>query len=103
MREYTDRVRIWIKPEERKLIEKRMKEAGIRNMSAYIRKIAIDGYVIRLDLSDLKEVSRLMGIEGSRTAESTANRRFERPPSPKSPKKAHGNFHKNVMLCNPEI
>jgi len=34
MREYTDRVRIWIKPEERKLIEKRMKEAGIRK---YVR------------------------------------------------------------------
>ena len=63
MREYTDRVRVWIKPEERKLIERRMKEAGIRNMSAYIRKIEIDGYVIRLGLSDLKEVSRLMGIE----------------------------------------
>ena len=43
MREYTDRVRVWIKPEERKLIERRMKEAGIRNMSAYIRKMAIDG------------------------------------------------------------
>ena len=65
MREYTDRVRVWIKPEERKLIEKRMKEAGIRNMSAYIRKMAIDGYVIRLDLSDLKEVSRLMGINSN--------------------------------------
>lgn len=65
MREYTDRVRVWIKPEERKLIERRMKEAGIRNMSAYIRKMAIDGYVIRLDLSNLKEVSRLMGINSN--------------------------------------
>lgn len=65
MREYTDRVRVWIKPEERKLIERRMKEAAIRNMSAYIRKMAIDGYVIRLDLSDLKEVSRLMGINSN--------------------------------------
>ena len=65
MREYTDRVRVWIKPEERKLIERRMKEAGIRNMSAYIRKMAIDGYVIRLDLKDVKEVSRLMGINSN--------------------------------------
>jgi L-rhamnose mutarotase len=65
MREYTDRVRVWIKPGERKLIERRMKEAGIRNMSAYIRKMAIDGYVIRLDLSDVKEVSRLMGINSN--------------------------------------
>ena len=65
MREYTDRVRVWIKPEERKLIERRMKEAGIRNMSAYIRKMAIDGYIIRLDLKDVKEVSRLMGINSN--------------------------------------
>ena len=32
-------------------------------MSAYIRKMAIDGLVVNLDLSDLKEVSRLMRIE----------------------------------------
>ena len=37
----------------------------MKNMSAYIRKMAIDGYVIRLDLSDVKEVSRLMGINSN--------------------------------------
>ena len=31
-------------------------------MSAYIRKMAIDGYVIRLDLSELNEVTRLFRI-----------------------------------------
>ena len=39
-----------------------MKKAGIINMSAYIRKMAIDGYVIRLDLSELNEVIRLFRI-----------------------------------------
>lgn len=34
-----------------------MKIAGIRNMSAYIRKMAIDGYTLRLDLSDFKKVA----------------------------------------------
>ena len=60
-----DRLELRLKKGEMGLIERRMKEAGIRNMSAYIRKMAIDGYVIRLDLSDLKEVSRLMGINSN--------------------------------------
>ncbi|MBO4336753.1 MAG: plasmid mobilization relaxosome protein MobC, partial [Lachnospiraceae bacterium] len=53
------------KPEERKLIEEKMKLAGVKNMSAYIRKMAIDGYIIRLDLSELKEVTRLMRINAN--------------------------------------
>lgn len=60
-----DRLELRLKKGEMGLIEKRMKEAGMKNMSAYIRKMAIDGYVIRLDLSDLKEVSRLMGINSN--------------------------------------
>ena len=65
MRDYTDRIRIWIKPEHRKLIEKKMEQAGIKNMSAYIRKMAIDGYVICLDTSDLREISRLLSINSN--------------------------------------
>ena len=60
-----DRLELRLKKGEMELIEKRMNEAGMKNMSAYIRKMAIDGYVIRLDLSDLKEVSRLMGINSN--------------------------------------
>ena len=60
-----DRLELRLKKGEMGLIEKRMKEPGMKNMSAYIRKMAIDGYVIRLDLSDLKEVSRLMGINSN--------------------------------------
>jgi hypothetical protein len=60
-----DRLELRLKKGEMDLIEKRMKEAGMKNMSAYIRKMAIDGYVIRLDLSDLKEISRLMGINSN--------------------------------------
>jgi hypothetical protein len=47
-------------PEQRALIEEKMKLAGIRNMSAYIRKMAIDGYVIRLDLSDVRKMVQLL-------------------------------------------
>lgn len=62
MREYTERIRAWITKEDYDKIKERMKEAGIKNMSAYIRKMALNGYMIRLDLSDLKEVLRLMRI-----------------------------------------
>ncbi len=65
MREYTDKILVMLRDGDRELIKRRMQEAGIRNMSAYIRKMAIDGYVIRLDLSDLKEISRLMGINSN--------------------------------------
>ena len=65
MREYTDKILVMLRDGDRELIKRRMQEAGIRNMSAYIRKMAIDGYVIRLDLKDVKEVSRLMGINSN--------------------------------------
>ena len=39
-----------------------MKEAGIGNMSAYIRKMTLDGYCVRLDLQDIKELIRLLRI-----------------------------------------
>lgn len=46
-------------------IHERMKEAGIKNMSAFIRKMALDGYMIRLDLADVKEVLRLLRINSN--------------------------------------
>ena len=33
-------------PEEVEILHNRMKEAGVQNMSAYIRKMALNGYVI---------------------------------------------------------
>lgn len=45
---------------ERSLIEARMQELGTTNREAYLRKIAIDGYIIRLDLPELKEMISLM-------------------------------------------
>ena len=46
--------------EERRLIEKKMELAGIKNMSAYIRKMCIDGLVIRLQLPELNECNKLL-------------------------------------------
>lgn len=51
-----------VSEKERELIWKRSGEAGIRNLSAYLRKMAIDGYIIQLDIPTLKELVRLMHI-----------------------------------------
>ena len=45
-----------VTPEEWDLIRERMREAGMTNTSAYIRKMALNGYVINVDLGDVKEV-----------------------------------------------
>ena len=65
MAEYTVRYELVLKAEEKEMIQKKMKAAGIRNMAAYMRKMAIDGYILRLDLSDLKEVTRLLRINAN--------------------------------------
>ena len=41
-------------------IREKMQELGTHNMAAYLRKMALDGYCIRLDLGDLKKVVSLM-------------------------------------------
>lgn len=45
---------------EKALIEEKMLALGTTNREAYLRKIAIDGYVVRLDVPELKEIVTLM-------------------------------------------
>ena len=47
-------------PQEMEWIKQRMAQCQIRNLSAYLRKMAIDGYHITLDLSDVREMVRLL-------------------------------------------
>ena len=46
--------------EERLLIEKKMELAGFKNMSAYIRKMCIDGYTIHLQIPELTDCSKYL-------------------------------------------
>ena len=48
-----------VTPEEQALIADRMTEAGISNMGAYMRKMALNGYVLHVDLSDIRELVAL--------------------------------------------
>ena len=56
MRNKDLQINIRLSEEERMLIEMRMKEMGVRNMSAFIIKMAVDGYCVKLDLKDIKEM-----------------------------------------------
>ena len=53
-------VLFWVTPSELELIRKKMQELGTGNMSAYLRKMAIDGHVVKLDVPELKELISLM-------------------------------------------
>ncbi len=48
--------------EEVERIHEKMDELGIRSMGAYLRKMALDGYCIRLDLQDVKALVSLLRI-----------------------------------------
>ena len=58
-------IHIKIPEDELQMIHDRMKQIGVKNMSAYIRKMALNGYLIRLDLSDVREVLRLLRISSN--------------------------------------
>ena len=50
---------VWVRPDEMEVIQGRMAEAGISNLSAYVRKMALNGYVLHVDLSDIRELVAL--------------------------------------------
>ena len=45
-----------VSPEELALIEQKMSQFGTKNREAYLRKMALDGYVVKLELPELKEL-----------------------------------------------
>ena len=49
-----------VTPEERALIEQKMAQLGTTNMAAYLRKMAIDGFVVNLELPELGELVSLL-------------------------------------------
>jgi hypothetical protein len=57
----TSNVHFMVSAEEREMIERRMAQSGIKNMRAYLLKMAVDGRVIRVELDSVKEMVRLLG------------------------------------------
>lgn len=49
-----------VSQQELELITKKMSKLGTQNREAYLRKMALDGYVVRLELPELKELVSLL-------------------------------------------
>lgn len=50
---------VMVSEEELAQLQERMAEAGVRNMGAFVRKMALNGYVLHVDLSDVRELVSL--------------------------------------------
>ena len=53
-------IKFFVNDKEYELIRKKMEQMGTDNMSAYIRKMVIDGYVVKLELPELRELTSKM-------------------------------------------
>ena len=53
-----------VTPQEREMIETKMAQFGTTNMAAYLRKMAIDGYIIYTDTADIKAFTKELSANG---------------------------------------
>ena len=57
-------MKFWVTEEEKTLIEEKMKLLPTQRYGAYLRKMAIDGYIINLDTTDIKAFTSELGAIG---------------------------------------
>ena len=50
--------------EEKRLIDEKMAQLPTKRYGAYLRKMAIDGYIIQVDTTDIKEMTKALGSIG---------------------------------------
>jgi len=55
-------VRLLFDDEEMKIINEKMSQVGMKNRSAFLRKLALDGYIIKIDTKPIAEIVRLINI-----------------------------------------
>lgn len=57
-------IKFWVTEEEKQLIEEKMAQLQTKRIGAYLRKMAIDGYIIQVDTTDIKEMTRALSAIG---------------------------------------
>ena len=60
MRTKTRSLEVLFSPEEYKLLCQRSEEAGVRFLGPFIRKMSLDGYIVKLDTSDIHKMTSLL-------------------------------------------
>ena len=61
-------IHVKLSDKELKMIRDRMEQMGFKNMSAYIRKMAIDGYYINVDFTAIHDLAKMMCDYSGRSA-----------------------------------
>lgn len=49
-----------VSPEEKEIIDRKMALLGTMNLRAYLRKMAVDGYIVQLDMRSVAELVKLL-------------------------------------------
>ena len=57
-------VKFYVTAEEKELMEQKMAQLQTKRIGAYLRKMAIDGYIIQVDTKDIKEMNKLLSAIG---------------------------------------
>ena len=57
-------MKFWVTAEEKQLIEEKMAQLQTKRIGAYLRKMAIDGYIIQVDTTDIREMTKALGSIG---------------------------------------
>lgn len=57
-------MKFWVTEEEKRLIDEKMAQFPTKRYEAYLRKMAIDGYIIQVDTTDIKEMTKALGSIG---------------------------------------
>ena len=57
-------VKFYVTAEEKELMEQKMAQLQTKRIGAYLRKMAIDGYIIQVDTIDIKEMTKALGSIG---------------------------------------
>ena len=57
-------VKFYVTAEEKELMEQKMAQLQTKRIGAYLRKMAIDGYIIQVDTRDIKEMNKLLSAIG---------------------------------------
>lgn len=53
-------MKFWVTEEEKRLIDEKMQQLPTQRYGAYLRKMAIDGYIIYTDTRDIKEMTKVL-------------------------------------------
>ena len=77
MSRLNEKLKFRVSPEDVERIKVKMEDAGILNMSAYIRKMALDGICIRLDLKDVRQLVFMLQRRCSNNLEQYARKANE--------------------------